>query len=85
VGCSDSSFNSADTTSPVAPPVATTPTTLILAGREAGDNLLGQLHELPLTASDPAATFLKFEGTPWIDNIAYKGNSLVFNAIDNKF
>jgi hypothetical protein len=58
---------------------------LILASREAGDNLLGQLHELPLTASDPAATFLKFEGTPWIDNIAYKGNSLVFNAVDNKF
>ena len=53
-GCSDGSSHGGEVLAPVAPPSPVVAATLILASREAGDNILGQLHELPLNASDPA-------------------------------
>ena len=32
-----------------------------------------------------AGTFVKFEGTPWINAISFTGSSLVFDGTDNRF
>jgi len=59
--------------------------TLLLTSADGGVGLLGELTELPLVATDPAVTFLKFEGTPWVQAPEFSGHGLVFNSADNKF
>ncbi len=70
---------------PITPPVAVTPTTLLLTSVDGGAGLLGEVTELPLAATDPGASFLKFEGRPWIGSMNFEGHGLVFNSVDNKF
>lgn len=59
---------------------------LLLTSVDGGASLLGEVAELPATATDPARTFLKFEGTPWVaGELDFNGHGLVFNSADNKF
>ena len=73
-------------TPPVTPPAVVVPaTSMLLSSVGGGASLLGEITELPLTATEAATAFLKFEGTPWIRSLEFNGHGLVFNSANNKF
>jgi hypothetical protein len=61
------------------------PAPMLLASVDGGTSLLGQVTQLPPSATEAAAAFVKFEGTPWINDLDFNGHGLVFNSTDNKF
>lgn len=61
------------------------PAPMLLTSVDGGASLLGQVTQLPASATDTASAFMKFEGTPWIQDQDFNSHGLVFNSTDNKF